>query len=81
MTKWVKCTITFYYDEEAYTSWDEDVSGSMTEEMALERCKEMMVEDVTRDYENPITTDVVRAEFAEPPWIKKDREKGVEIPL
>jgi hypothetical protein len=60
----VRCSITFYYDPETYLhDWDdEDEFNLPSEETIFERCKKMMLEDIT-DYQNPITIEAIHAEF------------------
>jgi|WetSurSiteA1Bulk_404760.scaffolds.fasta_scaffold161707_1 hypothetical protein len=71
---WVKCTITYYYNKNTYLYVGENEDDLLegeevtppSEEEILLRCKMYMIEDVT-DFNNPIDTRSVRAEFVEEP--------------
>jgi hypothetical protein len=63
---WVKCSITFYYDEGTYTSeFDEERPPSNKE--IFDRCKKMMIEDIYTG-DDPLAFAAIKAEFERPPW-------------
>jgi hypothetical protein len=60
----VRCSIIFYYDPDTYTyDWD-DEEPSPDVNTILDRCKQMMFEDVT-DLQNPLDFNSITAEFVE----------------
>jgi len=64
----VRCSIIFYYDPETYLhDWgDEDEYNLPREEIIFDRCKHLMLEDVT-DLQNPLTIEAIHAEFVTEP--------------